>query len=92
MVGLVVALDDGIYHVALEIGAQVRLRRLADGRVRCLLVEQLRILIARRGAVVLARRPGRFSEMTAPALVSLQARLPKSQGDLSCSFSRSPER
>jgi hypothetical protein len=92
MVGLVVALDDGIYIVTLSIGAQLRLRRLTDGRVRCMPVEQLRILIARRVVVVLARRPGRFSEMTSQALLSLQSRLPKPQGDLSCSFSPSPER
>lgn len=91
MVGVIVALDDGIYHVALAVGPLLRLRRLTDGRIRCLSCHALRLLLAGHQALVLAPRPGRFSEMTAQALNALHARLPLVKGEESCFISMSRE-
>jgi len=86
MVGVVVALDDGIYLVCQRIGARLRLRRLYDGRIRCVAAESLRFQIRNQFARVLAPTPGRFAEMTAKALQDLHARLPLKKGPSSCSF------
>lgn len=75
MVGLVVAFRDGIYLVQLQVGARLRVRRLTDGRVRCMSRETLIFLLAEGAAHVIARRPGRFAEMPCDALVKFHARL-----------------
>ncbi len=75
MVGLVVALSDGIYILQQEVGACIRMRRLTDGRVRCMSAESLKFMVANRAAFVIARRPGRFAEMPVDALVALHGRL-----------------
>lgn len=74
MVGLVVALRDGIYIIQLEFGACARMRRLTDGRVRCMSAESLKFLVAERAAYVIARRPGRFAEMPYDELVAIHGR------------------
>ncbi len=86
MVGVVVALDDGIYLVSQSIGARLRLRRLYDGRIRCIAGESLRFQIRDHFARVLAPTPGRFTEMTPEALRDLHARLPLKKGPSPCSF------
>lgn len=91
MVGVIVALDDGIYHVVLAVGPLLRLRRLSDGRIRCLGHHALRLLLAGHQALVLATRPGRFSVMTPQELGALHSRLPLVQGDEPCFISMSRE-
>lgn len=87
MVGVVVALRDGIYILQQEVGPQIRLRRLTDGRVRCIPAESLKFMVARRAAFVIARRPGRFVEMPDEALVALHGRFVFEETS-ECSFSQ----
>jgi len=75
VVGLVVALRDGIYIVQQQVGERFRARRLTDGRVWLVSKEKLMFMVAQRAAYVIARRPGRFSEMPISALVAFHARL-----------------
>lgn len=75
MVGLVVAVRDGVYIVQQRIDACLRMRRLVDGRVWMVSKESLMFMVAQRAAFVIARRPGRFAEMPTQALVAFHARL-----------------
>jgi hypothetical protein len=90
MVGLVVALRDGIYLVQLEIGARLRVRRLTDGRVRCMAKQSLKLMVAQRAAYVIARRPGRFAEMPCEELIALHGRL-QFEEISECSFNQPQE-
>ena len=89
--GLVVAFRDGIYLVQLEVGARLRVRRLTDGRVRCIATESLNFLVAQRAAYVIARRPGRFASMSCEALVAFHGRLQFKEIP-ECSFNQPQER
>ncbi len=75
MVGLIVALSDGIYIVHLKFDDRLRLRRLTDGRIRMLPQRSLQLWVASGAAFVLARRPGRFAEMPASTVAALHSRL-----------------
>ena len=75
MVGVVVALVDGIYLVQQEVGSLLRARRLTDGRVCCLSKSGFKHLVAARRVYVISRRPGRFADMPLEALVALHQRL-----------------
>jgi hypothetical protein len=51
------------------------MRRLSDGKVKCMSHDTLRFQIAGQAALPLANKPGRFTEMTALELTNLHNRI-----------------